>query len=526
MKKNDETIPLLAPSNDLYETLYTESTEQEHEKQQEKSISYLDAFRNVSNRAAPFLGSHLIICLSDVISVKMTSDLGRDVLAASNVITALQDWFSITTGAGFSATSILVAKKVGVNSPTELFHAGMILRQSWMSALFVSIPSVTLAIFCKPILIFLDQPEDAITLADNYFKVYLYALPLKAMLNINRKFLLATNHATAGLIIDIANKSLNLSLAYGLMFGKFGAPNLGITGLGIANLTSISITFLGSLVFLTSILEFRCSENVNYYKELWSLGWPISLKVGIELGATVGSSLMIGTFGRDQLAADEASYQYILLLSTAMFSLMETVSTLVSTAIGTNEFNSTRKIANAGLAIGLGISMMALALFEVIPEQLLGVFINSEDDNNKEALELAKTLLLFSGFGLIPDMVRNIYSGGINAYRDSLTPSLIFMITTIFFNIPAAALLAFPAGLKAKGVVLAKDVSMLVGAGFMASFWYKKSGKEIDDRRLKIANKPNNLAGRADPDDHNYKLLIGSDAQEEKKGHQRRRPPY
>jgi MATE family multidrug resistance protein len=450
-----------------------------------ENTSYKNAFKESLSRAAPYCGSQAVVIFADTLFVVMLAKVSDDALAASNMISAIMDWFLGTAGGAFNATSILVSKKIGEGDSEELHHVGIILRQSWSLALLLSLPNIAFSLSSKPILAAFDQPDEVTQLVSDYLTIIVISLPVRTMLSTNRRFTLATGHPLAGFIIDLVGRAFNIGLAYTLIFGELGLEAQGIKGLAIANTISIYLTFIASTLYLCyspkfkdfKIKPFHLIEEANYYKDLWKLGWPIALRISMELGVTLATSFIIGSLGKDQLAADEAAFQYVYVVSAPMYSLVDTTSALVSKALGENKLAYTQKLVNANLVIGITISLMALTLFLTIPNILLGIFVDDDNQENDKIISIAKTLLFINGITQIFDSIRNIYSGSLNGYKDSLTPTLVSMFTTLVINLPLAFSLTYKADLEAKGTIIARSAGIGVGSVLMAGLWYKRYRK-------------------------------------------------
>lgn len=435
-------------------------------------ISLLQAMREIAVYAGPYTGSSLIVMGGNFVGVVFVSKLGSDALAASNLASSIQNWFTSTMGATLSAASVIAARKIGSDLPEEV---GAVLHQSWFFTWLLSAPCVAVMLASEPILKSLHQNPAIAVLARKFFYGYAWGLPAMFMLSCNRRISLATKNSHIALAFDIFYQCLDTALSYGFIFGEFFLPKLGFAGLGYSNSITAWTTFLLFTSYMACAGRFRPYHLTTFKRErffsdflqLIKIGVPIGLKVGAELAFLLVASLMIGALGPNQQAAQEAAFQYIFLISPPMYSLMDGVGTLASKAIGSNNVINAKRYGYSGMMIGVVLYLITLTLFIVIPEKLLNAFVNSREVNSKTILELGKVLMLINGIAQIPDAIRNISSGGLTGFYDTFIPTVLIILTQFLIALPLSYVLGFTVDMEAKGIMLARAISIAVGAGLL-----------------------------------------------------------
>lgn len=442
-------------------------------------LSYSKITWEIIKLATPYAGSSFIVIGGGILGVVFVARLGSNQLAASNLTSSIQNWFISTIGATLSSAAIIAGRKIGEN---KLDEVGGILHKSWLFTLILSIPSMTLMYVSKPILLSLHQNSEIVKLSAEYFYGFAPGLPAMFMLSSNRRIALATKNAHLCLIFDIFYQAIDAILSYSLIFGRFYLPKLGMAGLAYSNTITSWITFIIFSLYICLSQNFKSygltkANFNNFWLESWQLakiGLPIGGKVGAELASILIANLMIGAMGSNQQAAQEASFQYIFLLSTPIFSIMDSVATLVSRSIGEKNIYNAKKYGNSGIALGVLISLIGLIIFIAIPKILLSAFIKSSDTNYKDILSVAKLLLIVNGFGLVLDSIRNIASGGLSGFYDTFIPTMLIIASLVIVNIPLSYIMGFVFNMEAKGVMLARDIGISIGAAILLGRWIIK----------------------------------------------------
>ena len=118
-------------------------------------------------------------------------------------------------------------------------------------------------------------------------------------------------------VVTLFGIALNALLDYTLMFGNFGAPNMGMKGAGVASLVVSWVMFLALLGFVLKDRQFR---RYRLLGRLWRIEWPVMVeivKIGspiavtelTEMGMYFVTTLMMGMLGVEALAAHAVTAQ-------------------------------------------------------------------------------------------------------------------------------------------------------------------------------------------------------------------------
>lgn len=228
----------------------------------------------------------------------------------------------------------------------------------------ISIPEYILRIFTR-------FPE-VIDVGASYVRIGAPAFLMLAVTQPLTIALRATQQTRLPLYASAVALLTNTALNYILIFGKFGAPALGVNGAALATVIArfIEMSILIFVVFgRKNIISGRLKEFFGYRRELVIRIVRNALPTTInETLWGVGTSLYVAAFARIGItegAAIQACNTINNMFSLAAFSMGDAVLILVGQKLGEGKietaYNMSKKLLKIGIAVGviLGLSIIA-----------------------------------------------------------------------------------------------------------------------------------------------------------------------
>lgn len=315
----------------------------------------------------------------------------------------------------------------------------------------------------------MGQPEELLPYIRPYFLVLLASLPFVLWFNGFKQFTDGITDTKVSMWILLSGNVLNIAGNYLLIYGRLGLPEMGITGAGVATLTSrilMVAAYLALFFFTRRYTVYRrgfLAGRINRrdFIQLNRLGWPIAGQMGMETASFSFSAIMIGWLGSLQLA----SYQIMMSVSQVCFMMYYGMGAAVAVRIsnfhGQNDLENVRRTARHGFHI-----MLALLVLTGIPIFLLRHHIGSWfTDSDAVSLMVAQTILpfLLYQFG---DALQINFANALRGIAD-VRPMLLYAFIAYFvISLPAGYLfgfvldggivgiwLAFPFGLTSAGIM-------------------------------------------------------------------------
>ncbi|CAN7628689.1 MATE family efflux transporter [Bradyrhizobium sp. LjRoot220] len=402
----------------------------------------------------------------------MTTDLayigrlgGETVAAAALAHTVF--FVIFTFGLGLvSAVSPLAAQAFGARDPRMVRRA---LRVGLWAAVLISAPLMILPLRGEAILIALGQAPAAAKLAQQYlFGLAWGILPALWFIAI-RGFMSAVNRPEPVLWITLAAIPANALLVYPLLYGKWGLPELGLFGAGLATSLVNLGTFLAGLWFTARRRPFR---KYHVLGRIWRIDWPlmgklivigapISMAFLLEYGLFGAAGLLMGLISTTALAAHQIALQIAAILYMVPFGISMAATVRVGHAVGRRDSDAVRRAGYVALL--LGTAFMAAMTLAVI----MGRFTIAElflGEAHDATATLTATLLLVGTTFFVTDGIQTVANGALRGMNDTRIPLLFATISYWLVGFTCAWALGFRTSLGAGGVWVGLSVGTVVFA--------------------------------------------------------------
>ncbi len=393
----------------------------------------------------------------------MTTDLaligrmgGAAVAAAALAHTLL--FASFVLGMGLvAAVAPLAAQAYGARQPR------MIRRALWAgiwAAIAAGIPLTLLQLRGTDLLIAFGQDKAAAVLAGHYLHGLAWSLIPSWIFIAVRNFMSALDRPEPALWITLAAIPLNAVLAYALIHGAFGMPQLGILGAGIAT-TAVNFAMCAAAFYAAMAMRPFAKYHVlgglswpdwPLLLRLVVLGLPISGAFALEYGLFAMAALMMGQLGTAQLAAHQIAFQVASILFMVPLGISMAATVRVGHALGRNDLAAMRRAGFCAIAIaGLFEATMTL-IIALARYRIPGLFLDIGDPANAATLSLAATLLLMGMTFFVADGMQAVAAGALRGLNDTRMPLLFAAIGFWIVGISATYLLGFHTRLGAIGI--------------------------------------------------------------------------
>ena len=238
----------------------------------------------------------------------------------------------------------------------------------------------------------------------------------------------------------ILRSALNIVLDAVLIFGRFGFPEMGIAGAGLATSLSglISMTVFIFIVYRSRNLEFRprvsgiIRAKFSRYLKVIRVGLP----TGIEDSLWNFGNLVIASFLNRLNAAAVGIYRLVTQIEVTpvffYYGIARAVTTLVGFRTGERRIDLAKRTVFIASFDTMLFCLSFVALFMIFPRTILGIFTDSPEIVNASA-----PYLMIVAVTMIPRAINIISGNGIRGYGDTL-----WMLVTQIFGVTFVILLS------------------------------------------------------------------------------------
>lgn len=446
-------------------------------------ITYSEALKRFLKVAGPFSLTRLMSAGSDFAGSIMLSKININNLAASGLITVVNNFIMIGCGAALYATGTVEGSLLSEEKDKK--EIGKVLNASCVFALMLGAGGSAVFIFAKPILSALGQDKTVATIVGDYFWHYVVTGgPIANLLSVShQQTAFAINKAHVPLYINIFRRALYVGLAYWLIYGGLGVPALGAGGLAVASsisnwfdLAAFALYFKFSQT-LQNFEFYTCDsfKSLFYFIPLLKKSVLYGIQTLNEFLIGIVNANFIGAIGINELAALEISNQYNALVNIPILSASQSAGIEVSKYAKIHGLNA-QKLGRVALVCSLIIPLVVIPVFALAGEELAKPFLGQVQNNSNEQqlIKLSKTLLLITGLNQLPNTIRNL-CGGILRGHDMYSVAMITNIVSLsLIGLPIGIALGYLTNLSSVGFYLSTSIGSSFAATAMFSFWKRK----------------------------------------------------
>ena len=429
----------------------------------------------------PLIGSHLAQMLLHVSDMVMLGWYGVAELAAAVIATS--SFFVIfILGAGFAqAVMPMVATAIGRGDDVQV-------RRDTRMGLWLSIGYGVLVYplfwWSEPLLLGLGQKPEVAALGQDFLRIAGLGMIPALLVMVLKSYLAALERTQVVLWVTLAAVGVNIAIGWALIFGNWGAPEMGMRGAAIASVTVQVLTAVALGVYagwLPELRRFRLFQRFwrpdwHALRQVFKLGMPIGLTSLAEGGMFEASAIMMGWVGTVQLAAHGIALQAAALTFMVHLGLSNATTVRTALASGAGDRAGVRSGGRVAIVLSMVFALVVVILFLAFPTAIISVFLDTAKPEAGQILAFGTSLLAVAALFQFADSLQVMALGLLRGVKDTRVPMWIAALSYWGIGIPASYLLAFKAGFGGVGLWLGLVIGLTVAAGLlMTRFWLKAS---------------------------------------------------
>jgi len=403
--------------------------------------------------ALPLIIGQIGQMLLGLVDSMMVAKLGVTELAA---LTLANNLFYIPFVFGIGILTCVSIRTATAKGASNAPDARSVCRNGTYLALLTGLLFFLTAWLGNGLVEYLGQDPIVASRSRHYFVIICASL-IPALVSISLK-----NHVDAldrmwtAFNISMGTVLLNILLNWILIYGKLGAPALGLEGAGYATLISRVILVIAMLVWFSTDTKLRewtpfrwlIPLDLRELRKLLKLGFPAGLQTLAEVGAFVMSGILLGWLSKEALAAQQIALVCAGIAFMIPLGISIALTIRVGEKVGQKQTSNIRDTYLSGWLLTLIFSLITGTIFLTSGEQIALQFI----DNEPQVIAFATSFLIVAGFFQIADGQQCATIGMLRGLQDTSKPAWIGFISYWIIGIPFGYYLAFHTSIGAVGV--------------------------------------------------------------------------
>lgn len=291
----------------------------------------------------------------------------------------------------------------------------------------------------------LDVDPEARPIAIAYLQMASLGMPAVTCFFCLRFLAEGMNFTKPALYIALCGLIAKAPLNYVLIYGKFGMPELGGAGCGVAQaiimwlqLTAILFTVSRTRFNKTGWRERFSSPRWSKIKPLLALGIPIGITIFAEMGLFSLTTLLLGRYGSEVVASHNISLSINGLFFMPALALGMASTIRIGFRVGAGELLEAKNTAVITLVAALGTAAFGSTVIFFFREDIVSIYTTEA-----EVIHLSVTLLLYVVPFLIFDACQSTCLGVLRGYKDTQTPLFIALVCFWLIGLPVGCILGF-----------------------------------------------------------------------------------
>ena len=371
-----------------------------------------DFYRQMFKLAIPIIIQNLLSAAVNSSDVIMLNYVGQSAISAVSLAANYSNiLFMVYYGLGTGA-SLLCAQYFGKKN-MQAIHAveGIALRFSLAISVLVALAAFTIP---QRMLLLFTSDQELIAIGSSYIRIMGITYLCWGVTEIYLAILRSIGRVTISMTLNMLAFGLNILLNAVFIFGLFGAPKLGVTGVAIATASSrliqlvacVIVSLLSKDVKLNPAYMFIRSKtllNDFIHLSLPALGNDLSWSVAFSL-----YSVILGHLGTEAVAANSLVTVVRNVGSVFCFAIASAGTILLGRVMGQEELEKSKSYASRMLKMTVVAGAVGgVIVLAVTPFVLRFAFLNDT------AMHYLKYMLLINSYYIMGSAVNTALIAGV-----------------------------------------------------------------------------------------------------------------
>jgi MATE family multidrug resistance protein len=402
--------------------------------------------------ALPAAATQLSTMLMGFVDTVLLGHVGVHELASSSIANV---WIH---GTLFFAMGViigidpLIAQAHGRGDGDAVGLAG---QRGLVVALALSVPVALCWYFTEWVLLAVGQDPLLARDAQVFARVQIPSIPFFLAFSALRQYLQCRGIVRPAMWVIVFANFVNAGLAWALIFGRLGLPELGLWGAGLATSLTRGFCFFG-LAWMIRYLALHAGAwprpsvaifDAQAFRQVLGLGFPVAIHFSLEIWAFSGAALLAGLLGAVPLAAHTIALNLASLSFMLPLGISQGAVTRVGNLLGAGQPDDAQRAAWVAIAFGAAVMSFAGATFLILAGVLPRLY--TED---LAVIGVAASILPIAAAFQIFDGTQVVCCGVLRGMGRTRPAAWFNLLGYWVLGLPIGAWLAFRAGWGLHGI--------------------------------------------------------------------------
>jgi MATE family multidrug resistance protein len=360
----------------------------------------------------------------------------------------------------------------------DLGRAHRALVHGMYLALALSVVLTPALLVGAPLLSMLGIDEKVLTLAIPYLEASAWSLGPLLLFTALRRYLQALGIVVPIMVTLLTANIVNALAAWALIYGRLGAPALGVTGAGWATCFSRVYMFLGLLAYTIWYERRRTGAGAPISlrfdpaltRTLVRLGTPAALQLTLEIGSITVVSMLAALLAPVALASHHVALSVASFTFMVPLGLSSAAAVVVGHALGRGDPHAARRAGWMALALGTGFMATAAATLVAVAPSIVRLFTS-----DPAVVTTGVALLMVAALFQLSDGVQVVTTGALRGTGDTRTPMVANLVGHWILSLPLGSSLCFALGYGVVGLWFGLAAGLSAVAGGLLFVWWRRS---------------------------------------------------
>ena len=343
------------------------------------------SYKKIIHVTLPIMLSMLmehIIGLTDTAFLGRVSEVALGAAALGGVY--FLAFYVLGTGFSFGA-QILIARR---NGEKNFNNTGEICYASGFFLVFLSLLlGALIKVFSPHVMPLMIQSPDVCKATIDYLDWRSYGFLFAFGVAIFRAFYVGIARTAILTYSSIAMVAANVVLNYGLIFGKYGLPQMGIAGAALASTISEAIAFGCYVLYTLKFVDLKkygfnkvsAIFDPRILKNVFSVSFWLMLQPFLAVGVWFFFFLAVEHLGERSLAVVNLARSLSAFIFILIYAVATATNSLVSNLIGEGKTPQVGRLLRKLLTAGFICVTPVLAVYVLFPELCLRIYTDNHE---------------------------------------------------------------------------------------------------------------------------------------------------